>query len=615
MKSGIKEICLLILICCAYQIMQAESRILLDQRTLNIRRSGKAVLSVNRKVLVADKKGESLGQVVLHEHQYSKVKAIKGSISNLAGRRLAKLDQNKIKEWHGNPSEKLYGDDHFYFFNLSHHQKPYIINYSYKKKIASLYFFKEWFPQKSFAVDKAVLQIRYRRKPCLRFHSTGDMPAPVKTQQGKTWTWTLSDIPKLENEYRMPPECNYQLGLQLAPRNFKLEGINGNYNSWAEYGNFYAQLAKQQYRLTDDAIQSLSLSPESTPEKIVQTVYEFIQHNTHYVGVEEGIHGLKPHCAQTVFENKYGDCKDLTTLMIAMLQKLGLPAYPAMLKVRDLGVMDTSFPLDQFNHIICCVPLDKDTLWVDCVSDVATVHDLPATDEGCNVLVINDGHGQVARTPLSSALDNRVDFNAQVEIDNLGHAHVTGTITQYGNSDHWLKNRLRSRNDKQQRKLLLKWLSEYSPGIKLGRFNYEKLDKNGQPTRIKFSCRAKQYANLSMNRLFINPAFYHRTRFSAEEPEKREHPVFYLYPFTIKDHIVYQLPPNYTPEAIPDSLSIEHSFGTYRFAIRREGNSFIYERKYQINDRMIPVDDYTVYYEFRQAAERADKNQLVFKKQ
>ena len=53
-------------------------------------------------------------------------------------------------------------------------------------------------------------------------------------------------------------------------------------------------------------------------------ITEYIQKNIRYFIVERGIGGLQANHAADIFRNRYGDCKDKTTLLISMLQVAGI---------------------------------------------------------------------------------------------------------------------------------------------------------------------------------------------------------------------------------------------------------------------------------------------------
>ena len=91
-----------------------------------------------------------------------------------------------------------------------------------------------------------------------------------------------------------------------------------------------------------------------------------------YVSIQLGIGGFKPSAAKFVDEKKYGDCKALTNYMKNLLSVVGIASYPALINAGyNKYPADTRFPSDPFNHVILCVPMEKDTVWLECTSNNA----------------------------------------------------------------------------------------------------------------------------------------------------------------------------------------------------------------------------------------------------
>ena len=56
-------------------------------------------------------------------------------------------------------------------------------------------------------------------------------------------------------------------------------------------------------------------------------ITEYIQKNIRYFIVMRGIGGWQANHAADIYRNRYGDCKDKTTLLISMLQAAGIHAF------------------------------------------------------------------------------------------------------------------------------------------------------------------------------------------------------------------------------------------------------------------------------------------------
>ena len=90
-----------------------------------------------------------------------------------------------------------------------------------------------------------------------------------------------------------------------------------------------------------------------------RSITEYIQKNVRYFVVERGIGGLQAHFAADIFRNRYGDCKDKTTLLISMLQAVGIQAFYVPVDDRR-GVVDPRCPSPYGDHMITAIELPAD---------------------------------------------------------------------------------------------------------------------------------------------------------------------------------------------------------------------------------------------------------------
>jgi transglutaminase-like putative cysteine protease len=102
------------------------------------------------------------------------------------------------------------------------------------------------------------------------------------------------------------------------------------------------------------------------PEDRLLAAARFVQDEIRYTGIELGPSSYVPADPLTVFQRRFGDCKDKSLLLASMLEAMGIEARPALVNM-DRGRLLPGWqpsPLD-FDHVIVRASVGGKTYWVD----------------------------------------------------------------------------------------------------------------------------------------------------------------------------------------------------------------------------------------------------------
>jgi len=98
----------------------------------------------------------------------------------------------------------------------------------------------------------------------------------------------------------------------------------------------------------------------------ITAAIRFVQDDVRYLGIEFGRNSHEPHQPSETLDQRYGDCKDKTFLLVALLRELGLEAYPALVNTRLRERLADRLPSPfLFDHVITQVIDGGRTYWVD----------------------------------------------------------------------------------------------------------------------------------------------------------------------------------------------------------------------------------------------------------
>lgn len=596
-----------------------EAIVLLDESEFEVINRNKSKYKRHCIIQINKEKGKKYGELTIGESNFIKIKKISAKVFDQKGETVEKLKEKDFKK---SPfaGGSLYDESNYKWYNLGYTSFPYIIEYAYELEMSSLFFWPPWLPQWDVPVVKSSYKLEIDSPHNFNTYSIGDIQEPItKSLESKeNYLWQADSLePKIEEDW-MPPEYEIQLGLFFATEDFELGNYKGTLTSWSEFGGWYNDLLVDRYNLENDireTIRNLIDKDDSEVEKI-KKIYSYLQQHTRYVAIYLNIGGWQPHPANSVYMNKYGDCKDLSILMISMLKEIGIQAYPAVVKTRDEGILIKEFPSNQFNHMIAFVPLTNDTMWLECTADYLSAGELPLFDEGCDVLVIKNNGGEIVRTPKSKSYENLWVSKIEGKLSLSGSFKFNGIIVTKGNYSNYLRKKLNSSEPKEQKEWLQKIIGKYAPKIIIEYFTIENLsDSFHLPLSIKFKGVIEKFAGKSASRLFINPNIIDRiTSYDIPSEKERKFPVYYNNAYIDIDSLIIELPLGHEIEAKPDITDLQSEFCSFSNSYLKEENKLIYVRKFELKEQQIPTSEYPEFLEMFNFISRIDHSKIVLKK-
>ncbi|TBN06721.1 DUF3857 domain-containing protein [Hyunsoonleella flava] len=110
-----------------------------------------------------------------------------------------------------------------------------------------------------------------------------------------------------------------------------------------------------------EKIEQIKNSSEYEGERIFATL-KFVQDDIRYLGLESGIGAYKPFSPNKVLEQRFGDCKDKSWLMVTMLRNMGIKAYPVLINSIYGESLHQFLPSPKvFDHVVVKVVDSTDT--------------------------------------------------------------------------------------------------------------------------------------------------------------------------------------------------------------------------------------------------------------
>ena len=587
--------------------------IILDETEFRITGINSAELQTKIIIQINNADGKEYSEYYYSEDNYRRLESIEAVIKDLNGDIIRELDEDDI---HRSTITKTISDGIYYWFSLYSPKYPYIFECTLEYEYNTLFIWPHWQPESNIPILESRYRIIKESPVSFRTYSIGldIQPEITITGSDSIFTWQMNNIEAKEKKYRTPPENKVEKKILFVSNHFEIDNISGSTQTWDEYAAWKRKLYLGKYNLSLQAIEEvrkITASAKNNQEKI-QLIYSFLQKNTRYVAIELGLGGWQPYSADWVYTKKYGDCKDLSICMIAMLDAVDIKAYPALMKTRDAGIVYTDFPSNQFNHALVFVPLIQDTFWLETTSDFLKAGELPSSREGCNVLVIKESESEILRTPLSKSEDNFENSLIEGVITSWNGLKFNSKLSYTGNDKSRIYQLYQSNEKRKIEKYIQNNLGRFESIPELQEYHFQ---DSTDKISLSISGEFKNFINQTKKRIFLNPNILNRVDFSEDlKDEEREFPVYYSYPFIMSDTVVITIPHAIDIESAPQSVDIDNSFARYKITYEFSDKKLTYVRHFEIKNRLIPVESYQSYVDFMLIVEKYDRKKFVFLK-
>ncbi len=241
------------------------------------------------------------------------------------------------------------------------------------------------------------------------YNAFGFAMTPQVREAGDDRIYTLEfrDVPQIIPEPSMP---------SIAKVNAYL--LWTTFASWEEIYRWWRGLYQDKIH-ADEAIAAKVgelVKDKKTEEEKIRAIYDYCAQEIRYVAVEYGDAGYEPHEAPEIFSNKYGDCKDKAILLVAMLKKAGIEAYPVLISTDDNLDNQEDLPSILFNHAIAAVKLKGHLVFMDATASTTSFGDLPEQDQDRLVLVFYPQDYELVKTPLFEPSHNRAVTTTKIAV-------------------------------------------------------------------------------------------------------------------------------------------------------------------------------------------------------
>lgn len=551
--------------------------------------------------------------------KFRHIESIEGALYDKSGTLLKKVKTKDFQDLSAVDDISLIDDNRVKQHSFYYRDYPYTVEYEVSISLDQTFSLPSWMPQdfRNLAVEQSTFivtvpqdyQIRYKA-----FSYKGD-PVQGVEKSRKKYTWQVGGLTPIKSEYAAPEWHEMAPYVRLAPTDFEMDGYKGNMSSWKEFGKFIYALNKDRDQLPEAVKQKVAelTSKATTEREKVEALYKFMQQNTRYISIQLGIGGFQPFEASFVSKKGYGDCKALSNYMYSLLKAAGIKSNYILIRAGDFErFMMEDFPATQFNHAILCVPLQNDTMWLECTSQSVPPGYMGEFTGNRKALLIDENGGTIVSTPRYGLKENTQLRTVKATVDADGTLSMKVNTAYKGVQQDDLFAMLNALSKDKVKKHLQEEL-ELST-YEINDFKYEQQKAVLPAVDEELNITVSNYATVTGKRLFITPNILSRggTRLIADE--ERTADFVFEYAYHDGDDEEIEIPGGYEVESAPQDVTINTKYGSYSCSVKVAGNKIIYHRVREQFSGRFPAREQADVVKFLADIYKADRARVVLVK-
>jgi hypothetical protein len=591
----------------------------MDETILEISSLNKVKLYQKFAITVLNENGDRYAQLYLHYDRLRSVESIEGRLYDANGKKLKNLKKTDIQDLSGISEISLYEDNRVKFHSFYYKAYPYTAEYEVDIVFNNTYLFPDWVPQygEKVAVEQSSYSLicpsnfTFHYKP---FNYPGD-PIVTDEKNNRVYKWEIKNLAPMVEQFASPAWETLTTCVFFSPDKFAISGYSGEINSWNNLGRFQYELNKGRDQLPPAIKETVHLLTDQIgdPKEKIRILYEYLQKNTRYISIQLGIGGFQPFPASEVATKSYGDCKALSNYMYALLKEANIKScYTEVKSGEDEKFFMPDFPSDQFDHIILCVPLRTDTVWLECTSQDLPAGYLSGFTADRYALAVDVNGGSLVHTPKYGLTDNVERRNSKAVLNDDASLEVHVSTRYQGLRQDYVHGIINAYSADKVKEYLQKRFD--FPTYELDKFEYKESKTIIPSVDEQLELQVSNYASMTGKRLFIIPNVMTRSATKLKADEERKYDIVLHDEYKQIDSTEIEIPKGYDQESLPQPVTIETKFGRYYSSIRLVDNKIFYYRTSERYAGTFAASDYPDLVKFYDAVYKTDRSKIVLVK-
>lgn len=495
------------------------------------------------------------------------------------------------------------GDGINLIYKVENHNNGKLINHFWDK-----FYFQRFLPAKRLKYSLLVADgIKFQH-----MMSNGTLEAKVtKVDEFNLYEWEMANKPAVKSEDKMPSLSD------VAPVLFISSLPSWDFVSkW--YNDIASYKAKADYEVKKVVADLFKDRKNLTELEKVKAIYHYILKNITYSSVAFRQSGIIPQRPSAVISTRIGDCKDVSTLFVALCKEVGIAANLVLVSSRDNGMHDMMLPSIDFNHCIAKASINGKVHYLELTSNFLPFDSNYSNQIGSQCLDITDESkvSTISNLKADNLIPSLTVGNTNIVVN--GSSFTIKESTQFtGSMAAVVKSAYFEKSATEQQKMVTEQISQDYPNVVVKSIGFKGLEIGVDTVSSQLEyVLTDVMSEVAGMKIFALPWSNKAKAQDYVFTENRTYPIdnaANFYSDGSKETLTLTLPKDRALVEIPTNVSYTCSSADYSLTFKMVAGKLVGTRTYKLKQQVIPLADIPAFMEFYRKVIAADAKQLAVK--
>jgi transglutaminase-like putative cysteine protease len=433
----------------------------------------------------------------------------------------------------------------------------------------------------SFPVENSSLEIKTEKDINIGYKIFNDPNNSIefsKTEKKGKWIykWSLKNIKPLESEPNAQgylyiiPHINFYVK-DYTIDNKKVEVLDDIDKLFKYYKGFITNLNTKEDQNLKALTEKIIANQTNDVDKIKQIFY-WVKDNIKYIAFENGYEGFIPREASLVFERKFGDCKDMASIITTMAKYANVKDV----NVSWIGTRSIPYTYNELstpavdNHMIAVFKNGDQYVFLD-ATDKETRYGIPtAFIQGKEALISDNGSYKIIPVPIVEAVKNEISETVKISI-NKDKLEGSGKIEFNGYNRSHILAQIGDVANKTRFEMIKSLVLKGNNKFNLKDYNEENIIDRDKSYVVKYNFDLENYIIKVDKEIYVNlflDKLFEKSVVEKDRVSKFE----FDYLTAVNNQYEFEIPKNCTVKHIPKNLNIDNELlkVNFTFALKNK---------------------------------------------